>query len=278
MTTIGILHPGSMGAAVAGELTGRGITVLWCPTGRGAATAARADGFCLEPVEELDELLDRSACVISLCPPAAAEAVARSVAERRYAGLYVEANAVSPERMGRLAALLAAGGAAVVDASVVGSPPSPTRSPRLYLSGADGEVARVAELFADTRVRVRSLPGGIGQASGLKFSFASYQKASRALAAVAHAMASEYGVGAELLDIARDHSTRHLAEPDYIADVAAKAWRWEPEMREVAAALTAVGLPAELALGAADVLARWAPAKDTELDPAEAIEMLRDTP
>ncbi|MFI6583439.1 DUF1932 domain-containing protein [Embleya sp. NPDC050493] len=278
MTTIGILHPGSMGAAVAGELTGNGHTVLWCAASRSAASKARATKFNLEPVEELDELLDRSAVVISLCPPGAAEAVARSVADRRYPRLYVEANAVSPQRMERMAELLAEAGATVVDGGVVGSPPSGTRSPRLYLSGAEEDVKRIAALFADTRVRAQRLPGGIGQASALKLSFASYQKASRALAAVAHAMANEYGVGAELLDIAEHHSGRHLADLDYTADVAAKAWRWESEMREVAAALTAVGLPVDLALGAADVLSRWAPSKDAELDPIEALNQLRSTP
>ncbi|MFE2871858.1 DUF1932 domain-containing protein [Embleya sp. NPDC059259] len=278
MTTIGILHPGSMGAAVAGELTGNGLTVLWCAAGRSAATEARATKFNLESVEELDELLDRSACVISLCPPGAAEAVARSVADRRYAGLYVDANAVSPERMERMAALLADGGATVVDGGVVGSPPSATRSPRLYLSGSEEGVTRVATLFADTRVQAKRLPGGIGQASALKLSFASYQKASRALAAVAHAMADEYGVGAELLDIAEQHSGRHLADLDYTADVAAKAWRWESEMREVAAALAAAGLPTEMAMGAAAVFTRWAPAKDAELEPIEALKQLRAIP
>jgi hypothetical protein len=40
---IGLLHPGEMGAAVAGCLTGCGHQVLWVPTGRSPATAARAD-------------------------------------------------------------------------------------------------------------------------------------------------------------------------------------------------------------------------------------------
>ncbi|MYV99867.1 NAD(P)-dependent oxidoreductase [Streptomyces sp. SID3343] len=277
MTTVGVLHPGSMGAAVAGELSSRGIAVLWCAAGRSAETRARAAKFNLEAVDGLDELLDRSTHVISLCPPGAAEAVARSVAERRFSGLYVEANAVSPERMERMSALLNEGGAAVVDGGVVGSPPSATRSPWLYLSGARGDVARVTALFADTRVQPKTLPGGIGQASGLKLSYSAYQKASRALAAVAHAMADEYGVGPDLLDIAHHHSARHLADLAYTADVAAKAWRWEAEMREVSSALKTAGLPATMADGAADVLSLWAPAKDANLGPVEAIRQLRTT-
>jgi len=42
MTTIGLLHPGSMGAPVAACAVSTGHRVLWCPAGRSPATAARA--------------------------------------------------------------------------------------------------------------------------------------------------------------------------------------------------------------------------------------------
>lgn len=38
-TTIGLLHPGEMGAAVGRCLTGIGQTVLWASAGRGATIA-----------------------------------------------------------------------------------------------------------------------------------------------------------------------------------------------------------------------------------------------
>ena len=40
--TIGLLHPGEMGAAVGQCLAGTGHQVLWVPEGRSAATGARA--------------------------------------------------------------------------------------------------------------------------------------------------------------------------------------------------------------------------------------------
>ena len=40
--TIGLLHPGEMGAAVGQCLADAGHQVLWVPEGRGAATSARA--------------------------------------------------------------------------------------------------------------------------------------------------------------------------------------------------------------------------------------------
>ncbi len=92
--------------------------------------------------------------------------------------------------------------------------------------------------------------------------YASYQKATRTLAAVAHALATQYGVTNHLLAEATRSTRSPLAEPDYLPSVAARAWRWRPEMREIADTLTAAGLPSELAHATASVLARWASEKD----------------
>ena len=40
--TVGLLHPGEMGAAVGQCLAAAGHRVLWVPEGRSAASAARA--------------------------------------------------------------------------------------------------------------------------------------------------------------------------------------------------------------------------------------------
>jgi len=104
---------------------------------------------------------------------------------------------------------------------------------------------------------VQVLPGGIGSASALKLAYSSYQKASRVLAAVAYALAADHGVEGELLGVAAGRSTSYLAEPEYFPEVAARAWRWAPEMREVAEALEASDLPAELAQAAELVMGHW---------------------
>ena len=57
--------------------------------------------------------------------------------------------------------------------------------------------------------------------------------------------------------------------------MAARAWRWGPEMREIADTLEAAGLPGGLARGAADAFARWEGDKDAELPVAEALSHLR---
>jgi len=70
-----------------------------------------------------------------------------------------------------------------------------------------------------------------------------------------------------------------MAEAGYdvgeLPGVAARAWRWGPEMLEIADTLEADGLPGGLARGAADAFARWRDAKDAEWPLADALARLR---
>lgn len=271
--TVGILHPGSMGAAVAACAATNATAVLWCENGRSPASAARAEQAGLTPVPTLCELLDRSDIVIGLCPPAAAEEVAREVAGHAFTGTYVETNAISPERAERIADLLRPA-ATVVDGAVVGSPPVGGKTPTLYLSGPTAATAMVEAVFAGTAVRTKVLGTDVGQASALKVSYTAFQKASRVLAALATGMARQYDVDQELLKVAARRSTSYLAEPEYIPKVAARAWRWGPELEEAADTLAAAGLPPEMLRAAASTLARWHDAKDDEISVADALEQL----
>jgi predicted dinucleotide-binding enzyme len=48
--TVGLVHPGEMGAAVGAVLRSAGQTVLWASSGRSAASAARAEEAGLDEV------------------------------------------------------------------------------------------------------------------------------------------------------------------------------------------------------------------------------------
>jgi hypothetical protein len=142
--TVGLLHPGSMGSAFGAQLRARGHTVLWCPDGRSNTSRHRAEQAGLEP-KALPELISRSDVLLSLCPPAAAEEVAAQVATPGIVGtatIYVEANAVAPPRVQRIADRLAP--MPVLDAAVVGSPPVGGKTPTLYLSGPGKQADRIA--------------------------------------------------------------------------------------------------------------------------------------
>src|SRR2546429_180827 len=94
-----------MGTAIGARLSKAGNTVLWHPAGRSAATRDRAAHAGLQPVHDIAELLTKSEVVLSVCPAAIAGEVAHVVASRDYRGIYVDANAISPNTMRRISQL-----------------------------------------------------------------------------------------------------------------------------------------------------------------------------
>jgi hypothetical protein len=68
-----------------------------------------------------------------------------------------------------------------------------------------------------------------------------------------------------------------LSDPGALPGAAARAWRWAPEMQEVAETLHACGLPPQMAEAAAAVMRRWSQDKDPyDLPLAEVLTHLRD--
>ncbi len=273
--TLGILHPGSMGAAVATCAASTGTTVLWCLQGRSPATVARAEQAGLVAARSLGELLERCEVVLSLCPPANAEDVAHQVAAVGFAGVFVEGNAISPERVKRIAKLVGVNASAVVDGAVIGSPPVGGKTAKLHLSGPRSGIEAVASLFTGTALETPVVGAQVGQASALKISYTAYQKASRVLVALAYGLAEHHGVGPALLDVAGKRQGSYLSETGYIATTARRAWRWAPELAEAADALREAGLPDEVLRAVATTLASWSAAKDdAELTVEDALRLL----
>jgi 3-hydroxyisobutyrate dehydrogenase-like beta-hydroxyacid dehydrogenase len=264
---VAILHPGQMGAALAVQGRRTGARVLWCPAGRSPATARRAASAGLTAVPDLGELLAAADIVLSVCPPEFAADVAAQVADHRYRGIFVEANAISPERSVRIAETVAAAGARAVDGAIIGPPPGDGSAARIYLSGADDgtddAVERAAAVFRGTDAEPVVVAGGLGAASALKMSFAAFNKASLVLAAVSHALAARHQVTDHLIAEAERLTRSPLARPGALPGLAARAWRWAPEMREIADTLDDAGLPPDLAHATAAVLARWRADKDS---------------
>jgi 3-hydroxyisobutyrate dehydrogenase-like beta-hydroxyacid dehydrogenase len=231
VATVGILHPGEMGAAVGAALVANGHTVLWAPAGRSAATAERARAAGLIAGE-----ITRAEFVFSICPPDAALAVARELAG--YDGIYVDANAIAPETAAEVAELVRGGGATYVDGGIIGAP----TAPRVYLSGPDA--AAVAELFAGGAVEALVLDGEPTAASALKMAYAAWTKGSAALLLSVREAARRLGVD-EALAAEWEHSQPQLPAQARRAESSAQAkgWRWVGEMEEIARTFAAVGLP-----------------------------------
>lgn len=273
-TILGLLHPGEMGAAVGRCLTDRGHTVLWVSQGRSPATAERAAAAALTDAGTVAELARRAEVVLSVCPPRAARSVAESV--RGFGGVYVDANAISPQSARSVARAVGAGGtgepeagrsgtgrsgAVFVDGGIIGPPPRPGGTPgapdetRLYLSGE--RAAEIAGLFAGTPVGTRIVDGDIGAASAVKMAYAAWTKGTAALVLAARALARATGVEETLL------AEWALSQPGLAGrsgraaeSAAAKGWRWDAEMTEIAASMTGAGLPGGFHLAAAEIFRR----------------------
>lgn len=244
-----LLHPGEMGASIGAALRAGDNAVRWVSGSRSDATRQRAAAADLTPAATLEEALANTENVISVCPPDAAVDVARSVRDAGFDGLYVDANAVSPETSKRLADIAGKG---FVDGGIIGPPAWRPGATRLYLSG--DQASRVASWFEGSLVDARVVACS---ASALKMCYAAYTKGSSAVILAIRALAASQGVEDALL------SEWDISQPGLAArsDAAArgtsrKAWRFEGEMQEIASTFADAGLPSGFHEAASDIYRR----------------------
>jgi 3-hydroxyisobutyrate dehydrogenase-like beta-hydroxyacid dehydrogenase len=264
---VGLLHPGEMGAVIGDVLVARGHDVFWAGEGRGAATRARAGGLTELPT--VKAVASNSDLVLSVCPPHAALAVASDVAAAGFAGVFVDANAISPSTAREVGDVVTAASASFVDGGIVGGPPVAGASTRLYLAGESAPA--VADLFVATPLQAIVLDGEPGVASALKVCYAAYTKGTTALLLAIRALAQTEGVDDALL------AEWDISQPGLVARSEAgprasarKAWRFAGEMDEIADALAATGLPDGFHRSAADLYRRLDGFKDAAAVPSLA--------
>lgn len=262
-----------MGSALGN--TCRAVDRLWVSEGRSPATAGRATAAGLRPVSSLDELSDGADVIVSICPPAAAVEVAQQVLATGFDGIYVDANAISPERSRSIGELFDR----YVDGSVVGPPPTSPGTTRLYLSGPTELTDSVAELWAGSNTEARSVGTAPGAASALKMAYAGWTKGSAALLLAVAALAEAEGVGGAL------RGEWGLSQPDLAqrldrsaVGAAPKAWRFVGEMDEIAQSMSTVGLPDGFHHGAAELYGLLANFKDHEPTLDDVVERLAAEP
>jgi 3-hydroxyisobutyrate dehydrogenase-like beta-hydroxyacid dehydrogenase len=266
MTTIGLLHPGEMGASVGTAARANGHRVLWASDGRGAESRARATAAGLEDTAALTTLVRSSDVILSVCPPHAATEVARAVATVGFRGLYVDGNAVAPATSRALGALVERAGATFVDGGIVGPPPVNPGTTRLYLSGP--AAARVAALFVAGPLEAVVLPGELASASAVKMAYAAWNKGQQALIMAVRALAAAEGVDEALLaEWQRSQPDLPTRSANAARGSARKAWRWVGEMDEIAAAFAAVNLPDGFHRAAAEIYRRLSRYKDAGVPP-----------
>lgn len=251
MSTIALLHPGEMGAAVGKCLVEKGERVVYAAAGRSPESVARARAAGLVDAGTLAQALDGAEMVLSIVPPASAADVAEAVLATGWTGLYVDANAIAPSSTRDIGHRVLAAGGHFVDGGIIGPPPAAGRASRLYLCG--GGAGLVKSKFLGTPMEAIVLDGGIGAASAIKACFAAWSKGSTALLAAIRALAHAEGVEAALLDEWRTTLPDLPKRSENVTVQAYKAWRWIGEMEEIARSFEAAGLPGGFHHASADV-------------------------
>jgi 3-hydroxyisobutyrate dehydrogenase-like beta-hydroxyacid dehydrogenase len=266
MTRIGILHPGEMGISIAASAVNSGHQVYWLSEGRSDQTRARAEQHQLIGVDSLSQFCQTCEIIISVCPPHAAGDVASSVSQAGFQGLYLDANAISPQRAIKIKQLLEAQGIRFVDGGIIGGPAWKPEETWLYLSGEHAE--QIAQCFTDGPLEAKVIGIEIGKASALKICYAAYTKGTTALLAAILAAAESLHVREELYEQWEIDEQGFSEQADRrVRRVTSKAWRFEGEMLEIASTFRGSGVPDGFHQAAAEIYHRMAGFKDRKETP-----------
>ena len=256
MTTIGLIGLGDMGAAVGRTLKGAGHRVVSVFQGRSEDSVRRANAAGIEACASLDRMIDEASIILSVVPPGEARAAALGVADalEDYVGetIFADLNAIAPETTKILASEISYAGGVFVDGGIIGA--SPYKTPvktRVYLSGHDA--ARLTSLSTD-EMDVRLCGSDIGQASGLKMTYAALTKGTAALQAAVVIAANEMGLYEPLAqEFEESQKDRFALMRMSVPFLAADSVRWADEMDEIAASFAAVGVTPKFHEGAGEL-------------------------
>jgi 3-hydroxyisobutyrate dehydrogenase-like beta-hydroxyacid dehydrogenase len=250
-----VLSPGDMGQAVAGRLKACGLEVYTALEGRSERTAELARKAGLVDLGSVKRVVETCDAVLSVLNPAAALDKAREVADAisatRRSILYVDCNAIAPQTVHEIDGLIRNAGGVFVDGGIIGGPPRGKQKTKLYVSGESAaELAKIE----DEQLRIRVVGERIGDASAVKMCYASITKGTVALGVELLIAARKLGVEQALEAEFRD------TQPDLFEWVLSrsvsmppKAYRWVPEMEEIAKTFEGVGMTPRILQGAADM-------------------------
>src|SRR5579871_175557 len=271
--TVGLLHPGQMGIAVAATIRNSGHEVFWASEGRGPETSCRAASGGLIDAGSAAQICRVCQAIVSVCPPEFAEEMAHEVVQLGFHGLYIDANAIAPERTRRMGRFLESHSVEFVDGCIIGLPATQPGQTWIYLSGP--HAADAVPLFAGGPLEVERLAGDIGRASALKMCFAAHSKGLAALRAAVLGTAEKLGVLKELRGQWERSGSTYEAAVASLQHTAPKAWRFVAEMEEIAATFESAGMPGELHRAAGEIFRRLAPFKGaTKPELRDALEKL----
>jgi 3-hydroxyisobutyrate dehydrogenase-like beta-hydroxyacid dehydrogenase len=253
---VGVVSPGDMGQAIAGRLKECGLNVYAALDGRSERTRALAREAGLTDCGSMEKLVATCELVLSVINPGEALDVARHAAAamkktgRKIA--FADLNAVSPQTARDADRMVREAGGMFIDGGIIGPPPRGEKDkPRIYVSGPD---AYLFESISHPNLLIRVLSERVGDASGVKMCYAAMTKGTTALAVELLVAARKLGVEQALEKELRESRADVFDwQMKNIAVMPPKAYRWVPEMQEIAKTFGELGLTRQIFEGATDI-------------------------
>lgn len=274
---IGVTSPGDMGQGVAMCMKAMGFNVCMASDGRSPRTRALGEKAGLTDCGSLEKLVQTCDMVLSILDPGAAVTNARAVAAAcKSVGrkiVYVDCNAVAPQTMTEITDIMTAVGCTTIDAGIIGPPPRNGAKQRFYVSGPKAEIMN---RIHSEQIHVRIAGERIGDASAVKMCYAALTKGSIALGTELLIAARKLGVEKTLEAEFKSSQTQlHESVLSRSAGMAFKAYRWVPEMNEIAKTFEGAGMTPRIFQGAADLYAQIAATPQGKESPEEARDKKR---
>lgn len=255
LTKIGITSIGDMGGQVAKRLKACGYEVYTALEGRSKRTASLTAKAGVTDCGSVEKLVATCDIVLSVLDPAAAVTKAREVAAAIKATgrkiIFVNGNAVAPRTAHEIDGIIRAAGGYCVDGSILRVTSKGKSELRLYVSGPE---ASVLTQITDEILKIRVVGEKIGNASALKMCYGAFTKGALALGMELLLAGHKLGISEELA--AEFEDTQGEVYKWILGrtiGMAPKAYRYVPEMLEVATTFEDVGMTPRMMQGAAEM-------------------------
>jgi len=255
ISTVGLMSPGDMGQALAMQIQALGWRVCTALDRRSERSRALARQAGLTDVGTVARLVAECDVVLSVMNPGAALDFGREAAAAVQScdrpAVIVDCNAIAPATALEIAQLIKHAGGRFVDASIIGPPPRGNAKTNLYVSGPGA--ADLLQL-SGPQVAVHVISERVGDGSALKMCYGALNKGTQALWLDVLIAAQRLGI-AEVLEQELNRSRADWYEwaLRQFPPMPAKAYRWVPEMREIAKTLEGAGITPNVFRGAAEI-------------------------
>jgi 3-hydroxyisobutyrate dehydrogenase-like beta-hydroxyacid dehydrogenase len=194
------------------------------------------------------------------------EGLAQDVVSAGFHGLFVEANAIAPQRTIQIGTTMTKADVSFVDGGIIGLAAWKPHTTCLYLSGP--RAGEVVQCFSAGPLDTNILGDEIGKASALKMCYAANTKGTVALLAAILTTAESLGVREALFDRWKSEDPQLPEQVQKrIQANCPKAWRFVGEMEEISRTFSSAGAPGDFHKGAGDIYQRLARFKDTKTPP-----------